>query len=70
MTPEDRKQYIESRGLFCPFCESKELQVGEIELNEDQCEVEVSCDLCEKEWEEIYTLTDVKSTADECQSDP
>ena len=65
MTSEDKTQYVKDRGLFCPFCRSKELQAGNTELNEDQCEVEVSCDFCEKEWTEIYTLTDVKVTEDE-----
>lgn len=63
---ELKAQYIKDKGLFCPFCKRKNLQVDSTQLNGEQCEVEVSCEDCEEEWKEIYTLTDVELTEGEC----
>ena len=65
MNSEQKRNYFKSKGLSCPFCNSKDLKAESPRLNEDGCEVDVNCEDCSKEWVELYTLTNIKSQ-EEC----
>jgi hypothetical protein len=54
------RQYIKSRGTFCPFCKSPEIEgTGNSNSDADWHENEVECHDCGAMWKDIYILSDV-----------
>ena len=62
MDAEQKKAYLESEGLKCPFCKSANLLGGVTHSAKyyDAYQQEVLCKECGKAWIDIYTLTDVE----------
>ena len=44
----------------CPFCKSKDIEGGHVEIDYKSAWQEISCNVCHKEWTDIYTLTDIE----------
>jgi len=55
------KAYLQSSGVFCPFCGSYRIEVYDTYTTSDEgiaCE-KVRCYDCERSWTDNYTLTGV-----------
>jgi len=55
----DKEKYLKSHGTLCPYCESADIISGDQDFTEHLMFQNVKCSHCEKEWTDIYTLTDV-----------
>ncbi len=56
----NKPKYLESYGMLCPYCGSDAIVSGAIDYGHNQIWQQVTCNDCEKEWTDIYTLTDVE----------
>lgn len=59
LTPEQRADYLEHEGHYCPFCQSEELDTGEMNSDSNYLTLSISCNDCHGEWQDYYQLTDV-----------
>ena len=55
----DKKAYIRSKGLVCPFCEAESVQGGFIQVEAGKAIQEMNCLECENRWQDVYQLIDV-----------
>lgn len=59
-----KKQYIENdHGMICPFCSSSDLEAHMTNIEDIDSLViaqPVRCGNCDKQWSDIYTLTDME----------
>jgi transcription elongation factor Elf1 len=55
----DKKAYIRSRGLVCPFCKAESVQGGFIQVEAGKAIQDMSCLECENRWQDVYQLVDV-----------
>lgn len=71
LTAEQKEKYIRNDS-FCPFCESDDLDSGRMETDSHGAWRDVSCNDCERSWQDQYTLTNVQSYGDDghLQDDP
>ena len=62
----NEKVYIKSKGSFCPYCKSLSLNRGIPDFDAEDFEVvmQISCFDCGKEWNDIFTLTEIESLGD------
>lgn len=60
MDEETKKEYIEGKGRFCPFCKCETLEGDAIEIDDGLALQLITCNDCGKQWTDIYTLSDVK----------
>lgn len=58
--PMHPEAYARQGGVKCPFCGSHELTSGAVEVDEGGASQSVTCDDCDSEWEDLYTLTGYK----------
>ena len=58
-TEKKARSYLLEGGNLCPFCGSTNIEAGKTTSYDDNAR-EVTCLDCNKEWEDICTLTDVK----------
>jgi Zn ribbon nucleic-acid-binding protein len=57
LSKAQRKRYLARQGLYCPYCDSQELDtLGKPEVDA----IEVMCTACRETWWDIYTLTDIQ----------
>ena len=59
-TPEQKEEYINKQGNFCPYCGSDDIEAEPLEPGGDEAWAVVTCDVCGKEWRDIYHLTDIE----------
>lgn len=59
MTEKQKKKYLKSRGLICPYCGSNNLRAGETDPQDYYIFQSITCGSCKKEWTDQYKLTDV-----------
>lgn len=52
--------YIVNKGSACPLCKSNQLDTGFPFLERGAVVMAMSCQDCEAQWSEIYTLTAIK----------
>jgi hypothetical protein len=54
-------EYIRTGGTKCPFCgaDGDQLDSGSFETDCNYSSREVTCDACDEEWTELYTMTGV-----------
>ena len=64
MTNNQKKLYIERKGVRCPFCDSNMLKVVRSEPVDSDIEAGVSCAMCGQEWIDIYRLAAVETAAE------
>ena len=55
--PETPDQYIAHGGTHCPYCGSEEIVGGSIEIDAETAMQSITCMVCGKEWDDIYTLS-------------
>lgn len=54
------KRYIKEGGSICLFCESEHLDYQDLDGNYGTVWQKVSCAECGEQWEEVYSLTEVR----------
>lgn len=66
LTEDMRKEHLASGGTRCPYCESDQVFWGDAfpQENIGLC-MRVRCDECEREWDDVYNLVDIKVPGDE-----
>lgn len=53
-------EYLNSKGLLCPFCKSDELDVAEsLEADGDAAYSLILCRSCNQTWEEIWKVSSI-----------
>ena len=58
LTEEQRRKYLENPNR-CPYCGKDDIEGGSIEIDAGGASQEVSCLVCDEEWTDQYTLSDV-----------
>lgn len=56
-----REEYIQSGGVFCPFCRNEDIEGGSVDVVEGSAFQEVSCLRCGACWNDEYQLVDVST---------
>ena len=54
--PMTDKQYCSCKGMICPYCRSKDVSAGAIDVDADAMTQWMGCDTCEKRWLDVYKL--------------
>lgn len=60
ITEAQRTEYMESGGIHCPVCKSKNIVGESVEIDAGIAWQEVGCDDCDADWVDNYTLTSVR----------
>ena len=55
--PMSEDQYVACGGECCPYCGSKDLDVGKIDMDGPHGTEETTCEGCTATWKSAYTLT-------------
>ena len=63
LTPEKKEEYIQNPNT-CPYCDSEDINAGDFECDANYGWVEVSCEGCEKRWQDLFTLTGIAEEGD------
>lgn len=58
MTKEQltQEQYVASKGIRCPVCQSEDIDAGTIEADGSGASQSNRCEDCGAEWYDIYNL--------------
>jgi|ERR1039458_7146311 hypothetical protein len=64
LTNEQKKQYLANEGVVCPFCQSDDVVSGSVETDSGYATQDITCNVCDEEWTDVYTLTGVETDAD------
>ena len=62
LTKEQEQKYIDHGGVICPYCLSTDITSGHIESDAAIAWAKVSCNCCDKQWQDLYTLTGIDSS--------
>ena len=54
-----RNKYL-ANPVVCPYCDSRNLDGDILEVDGTTAWQSITCGKCGKEWEDIYTLTNVE----------
>lgn len=54
---KDSDTYREEEGLYCPQCESNDLEGGTLQLHGVEVHQKVNCNDCDAWWEDVYRLS-------------
>ncbi len=54
-------KYLEGGGVECPYCGHTALSGGYVEVEGGEASQKVSCNECNREWYDVYTLTGIES---------
>ena len=57
LTPLTSREYVQKRGMVCPFCDSEDITGGSYDMEDNKVYLTVICRSCKREWEDIYELT-------------
>jgi len=60
LTIMHKQKYINNVGTKCPYCGSENLHMGDVNTDGGSAWINTECHDCDKEWREIYTLTDIE----------
>jgi formate dehydrogenase maturation protein FdhE len=60
LTRVKKEEYIDRIGTMCPYCGSAKTIDGNITDKGSYCLRNMSCYDCHKQWNDIYTLTDIE----------
>jgi hypothetical protein len=55
----DKERYLKGKGLSCPYCGSKSVEGGFIEVNAGMACQGMCCTECQKRWQDVYRLVDI-----------
>jgi transposase-like protein len=50
-------EYVKHRGSKCPFCQTENIEGGDIDFDSAMMSQKMSCHYCEQEWVDLYSLT-------------
>lgn len=56
MNKTQEKNYVDSKGVRCPYCGSDELEGQFVETNAGTAQQDMHCIDCEESWTDTYTL--------------
>ena len=59
MNPQKAKEYLEHRGLVCPFCGSWDIEGGSMDFEAGEITQRISCHECNERWTDVYKLAAV-----------
>jgi formate dehydrogenase maturation protein FdhE len=59
MKPEKAKEYLEQRGLACPFCGSWDIEGDSMDFEAGEIAQRISCHECNEQWTDVYKLAAV-----------
>ena len=57
---KQKKEYIESGYCKCPYCGGENIEGAMIEVDSGSAYQPVSCNDCNKSWEDVYELVNVE----------
>ena len=60
LTDEQKKAYLKNSGK-CPYCKSEDISGGFVQVDGDTAWQELTCNDCDEQWNDVYTLSDVES---------
>lgn len=49
-------QYVEAKGMHCPFCNASDIEGGSIDIDAGYATQDVSCHDCQRAWTDRYQL--------------
>jgi transposase-like protein len=55
--PTSNVDYVQEKGLQCPYCRSTDIEGSEVVIDEGKAYQKVGCNDCDKEWTDTYVLT-------------
>ena len=58
---KSQEQYIQDRGINCPFCNSTEILSEALQVSGITAWADVTCHACKKTWTDLFTLTGFNS---------
>jgi len=58
LTKKQQAEYIKNPNT-CPYCGSEELSGGACEQDDNYGWRDVSCDTCNRRWQDLFTLTGI-----------
>lgn len=56
MNPEKARQYLENRGVSCPFCGSGDIEGVSMDFEAGEIAHRISCHDCGEMWTDVYKL--------------
>jgi len=59
LTKKQQKEYIGSNHK-CPYCHSTNISGWRIETDDGEAYQPITCNECEKSWNDLYTLTGIE----------
>ena len=65
ITEAQRTEYLESGGIQCPVCKSKNIVGESVEVDVGIAWQEIWCNDCDADWVDNYTLTSVRMQDEE-----
>ena len=54
--PMTDQEYIDDRGVRCPFCRTNDIRGEDINIEGGACSQEVWCNGCGEGWYDVYEL--------------
>ncbi len=60
LTAEQKANYVNNRPGNCPFCGSNEIEGDSYNYEGESVAQRITCNSCERQWDDVYTLTDVE----------
>jgi ribosomal protein S27E len=64
MNMSKEREYVESKGVRCPYCKSEDIEGGFVETNAGTAQQNIRCNNCGEEWTDSYTLNGVENFVD------
>lgn len=59
LTVEQKERYVKERSGHCPYCDEIDIAGGHIEVDGNSAWQNITCSVCNRTWDDIYTLTDI-----------
>jgi ribosomal protein S27E len=59
LTKKQKQAYLKAGGVKCPYCGTDDIQGGFIETIWESAHQEVKCLACDKQWMDVYTLSEI-----------
>lgn len=56
---EERKQYVNEGGGYCPYCKSHQYEGGSLDFECGNIYQTMLCNECGESWVDCYTLSNV-----------
>ena len=56
LTQDEIKAYVENPIPKCPYCGTRDIVGGSVEINCSAAYQEVVCQVCDKRWLDLYKL--------------